>query len=113
MQAHFRAAWEWLAGHGPGTAECKSPPPPMFLAGDSSGGGSAMSFLLWLNCEDMKGRRPPELPMPSGGFFESPWTNLLSNSPSYYSNNAVFYPNRKEAQHGVWTQSSGAADAST
>lgn len=113
IQAHAKAAWEWLGGHGPNQAVCKSPPPPMFLAGDSSGGGSALSFLLWLNREDIKGTRPPKLPMPSGGFFESPWTNLLSNSPSYYSNNAVFYPNKEKATQGIWTKSSGAANAST
>lgn len=88
-------AWRWLADHGPHGQKCKRPhgrAPPMFLAGDSSGGGSAFSVLLQLNKRWQDGNLEG-LQRPSGAFLESPWLNLRSNTPTYYSNNFAAFPN--------------------
>lgn len=89
-------AWQWLAGHGPNgdPATCQA---PMFIAGDSSGGGTAFSLLLLLNQQQKAGTLT--VPMPAGALFESPWTNLKCNSPTYYSNNFGAWPNVEVARN--------------
>mmetsp|Transcript_88107 Transcript_88107/g.156211 ORF Transcript_88107/g.156211 Transcript_88107/m.156211 type:complete len:573 (+) Transcript_88107:86-1804(+) len=86
-------AWKWLASHGPHSKTCNNVPPPMFIAGDSSGGGTAMQTLLQLN----SWKRHSQLQsrgyvFPTGAFFESPWTNLKCNTPTYFSNNLAAGP---------------------
>lgn len=74
-------AFEWLATHGPQGADCSSEPTPALLVGgDSSGGGSAASFSLRVQAE--RERYPPL----AGVFLFSPWTNLVSDTPTYYYN---------------------------
>jgi len=75
-------ALKWLGENGP-SEKCRGKPaPPLFVGGDSSGGGSAMSVVLHLNAEP-RGLKGPKL---SGGFMFSPWTNLMCNTPEYYTN---------------------------
>mmetsp|Transcript_68400 Transcript_68400/g.147598 ORF Transcript_68400/g.147598 Transcript_68400/m.147598 type:complete len:565 (-) Transcript_68400:136-1830(-) len=88
IQEYAEEAWRWLAHHGPNAARCPNASPPMFIAGDSSGGGSAMSLLLRLNQRRRNGQLR-DLAMPAGAFFESPWLNLRSDTPTYWSNSYV------------------------
>eukprot|EP00928_Gymnodinium_smaydae_P039108 TRINITY_DN2679_c0_g1_i2.p1 TRINITY_DN2679_c0_g1~~TRINITY_DN2679_c0_g1_i2.p1 ORF type:complete len:769 (-),score=92.28 TRINITY_DN2679_c0_g1_i2:273-2513(-) len=82
---HSLAALNWLSANGP--RGCTNDPksgPPLFIGGDSSGGGSAMGTLLQLQIA-------PELLVGgsrklAGAFFYSPWTNLMCNTPDYFSN---------------------------
>lgn len=71
------AALRWLAVNGPKDCGTKYQP-PLFIGGDSSGGGTALSLVLRL-----KQGPGPKL---AGAVFFSPWTNLESNSPEYYTN---------------------------
>ncbi|CAK0905567.1 unnamed protein product [Prorocentrum cordatum] len=76
------SALRWLSQHGP-LDECRpSDRAPLLVAGDSSGGGTAMSLVLQLQA------RPELLPGASlvGAFMFSPWTNLMCNTPEYYTN---------------------------
>lgn len=96
-QDHVEHAWRWLASHGPNGTKCPGGhTPPLFVAGDSSGGGTALSFLLALRHKE-KYNSLDGLKMPSGAFFESPWTNLACDTPSYYSNNFAALPNKSYA----------------
>uniref|UniRef100_A0A7S4T9W5 Alpha/beta hydrolase fold-3 domain-containing protein n=1 Tax=Alexandrium monilatum TaxID=311494 RepID=A0A7S4T9W5_9DINO len=77
----------WLAAHGPEAAcasggQPRSEEAPLFVGGDSSGGGTAVSVVLQLQAT-------PELAPGvrlSGAAFFSPWTNLMCNTPEYYTN---------------------------
>lgn len=88
-------AWRWLADHGPDAESC-SGQVPMFVAGDSSGGGTAFSFLLSLRHREEEAALEG-LRMPAGALFESPWTNLKCDSPTYYTNNFAAWPTIEEA----------------
>eukprot|EP00889_Picochlorum_renovo_P008470 jgi/Picre1/35500/NNA_002961.t1 len=85
MSAHFLATHEpldLLEGKNT-TSNSMSEAPPMFISGDSSGGGSALSALV-------AQASPDGLPMAQGAVFDggvmySPWINLESNGPTYYS----------------------------
>lgn len=73
------SALQWLSKHGPFEG-CKEQV-PLFVGGDSSGGGTTMSLVLTL------AKRPHLLDQElAGAFFFSPWTNLMCNTPEYYSN---------------------------
>lgn len=81
LQASLEAL-RWLAETDP--PGCKGPstkPPLLFIAGDSAGGGTALSLMLELN---MKPHLLPDGRKLAGGFFYSPWTNLMCNTPDYY-----------------------------
>eukprot|EP00928_Gymnodinium_smaydae_P007690 TRINITY_DN12752_c0_g1_i1.p1 TRINITY_DN12752_c0_g1~~TRINITY_DN12752_c0_g1_i1.p1 ORF type:complete len:569 (+),score=31.88 TRINITY_DN12752_c0_g1_i1:71-1777(+) len=74
-------ALNWLSENGPSGNSCKGHAiPPLLVGGDSSGGGSALSLALHLQTEPTSG---PKL---SGIFVYSPWTNLMCDTPTYYSN---------------------------
>jgi len=75
------SALQWLEKNGP-YEDCPSDSSaPLFVGGDSSGGGTTMSLVLTLQ------EKPWLLQKPlSGAFFFSPWTNLMCNTPEYYSN---------------------------
>lgn len=84
VQDYILTATDWLATHGPrGCTNEVSDAPSIFIGGDSSGGGSALSAMLALQ------REPERLAGGkqkfAGGFFFSPWTNLLCNTPDYYT----------------------------
>mmetsp|Transcript_44970 Transcript_44970/g.89018 ORF Transcript_44970/g.89018 Transcript_44970/m.89018 type:complete len:676 (+) Transcript_44970:80-2107(+) len=72
-------AWVWLSKHGPGAQTCDGPA-VMFVAGDSSGATTALSLLLKLRNHSGLG------PSVAGFFAFSPWTNLASDTPTYYTN---------------------------
>lgn len=81
LQASLEAL-RWLAATDP--PGCKGPSTntsPLFIAGDSAGGGTALSLMLELN---MKPHLLPNGRKLAGGFFYSPWTNLMCNTPDYY-----------------------------
>ncbi|CAE8611651.1 unnamed protein product [Polarella glacialis] len=75
-------ALQWLAQHGPEKSCPKDVSPPLFVGGDSSGGGSALSLVMQLKA------KPEVLPglKLSGAILFSPWTNLMCNTPEYYTN---------------------------
>lgn len=79
MLASLLAAWVWLSTHGPGAQTCDSPA-AMFIAGDSSGATTGLSMLLELQTNAGLG------PSAAGFFAFSPWTNLASDTPTYYTN---------------------------
>ncbi|CAE8717080.1 unnamed protein product, partial [Polarella glacialis] len=54
---------------------------PIFIGGDSAGAGTALSLMLELN---MNPKLLPKGKRLAGGFFYSPWTNLMCNTPDYY-----------------------------
>ncbi|CAJ1460721.1 unnamed protein product [Effrenium voratum] len=73
------AALQWLSKNGP-VDGCKEEV-PLFVGGDSSGGGTTLSLVLTFQ------RRPQLLNQKlSGAFLFSPWTNLMCNTPEYYTN---------------------------
>ena len=57
--------------------------PPIFISGDSSGGGSALSALVAQASPD--GLPKAEGAKLAGGVVFSPWINLESNGPTYYT----------------------------
>ncbi|CAJ1363046.1 unnamed protein product [Effrenium voratum] len=72
-------ALQWLSKNGP-VDGCKEEV-PLFVGGDSSGGGTTLSLVLTLQ------RRPHLLSQKlAGAFLFSPWTNLMCNTPEYYTN---------------------------
>mmetsp|Transcript_33957 Transcript_33957/g.97653 ORF Transcript_33957/g.97653 Transcript_33957/m.97653 type:complete len:507 (+) Transcript_33957:49-1569(+) len=80
-----KKALSWLALHGPFPG-CVGRP-PLLVGGDSSGGGTALSLILEVKKhpesfqifpDDLTGR------IIAGGFFFSPWTNLVCDTPDYY-----------------------------
>lgn len=75
-------ALQWLAEHGPEDSCGSDARAPLFVGGDSSGGGTALSLVLELVAKPhlLPGRRL------SGAFLFSPWTNLMCNTPEYYTN---------------------------
>eukprot|EP00913_Durusdinium_trenchii_P029161 g27337.t1 len=77
-------ALQWLSLNGPFEGcdeEHGAKRVPLFVGGDSSGGGTTMSLVLTL------AKRPQLLGQKlAGAFFFSPWTNLMCNTPEYYSN---------------------------
>lgn len=83
-----RAALEWLGFYGPWEkSDCTGDHPPLFVGGDSSGGGTALSLLLHLKRSPHEYRLIPDDRtgrLVAGGFFFSPWTNLVCNTPDYY-----------------------------
>eukprot|EP00928_Gymnodinium_smaydae_P007197 TRINITY_DN1259_c0_g3_i1.p1 TRINITY_DN1259_c0_g3~~TRINITY_DN1259_c0_g3_i1.p1 ORF type:complete len:692 (-),score=132.19 TRINITY_DN1259_c0_g3_i1:294-2126(-) len=83
--AHSITALNWLASHGP--RGCTNDPkigPPLFIGGDSSGGGTALSTVIQLQiAPDMLVGGLRKL---AAAFFYSPWTNLVCNTPDYYTN---------------------------
>lgn len=80
---HVLVTIDWLATHGPhGCENIVGSAPPLFIGGDSSGGGSAISALLALQTSPRR-LAAGHLKV-AGGFFFSPWTNLLCNTPDYY-----------------------------
>eukprot|EP00930_Biecheleria_cincta_P053993 TRINITY_DN3984_c0_g2_i1.p1 TRINITY_DN3984_c0_g2~~TRINITY_DN3984_c0_g2_i1.p1 ORF type:complete len:651 (+),score=95.41 TRINITY_DN3984_c0_g2_i1:75-2027(+) len=72
----------WLARHGPDDSCSEDAHVPLVVGGDSSGGGTALSLLLQLQ------NKPDLLPgrQITGAFLFSPWTNLMCNTPEYYTN---------------------------
>ncbi|CAE7568219.1 est [Symbiodinium sp. CCMP2592] len=74
------AALQWLEVNGP-VEGCGKERPPLFVGGDSSGGGTTMSLVLTLKQTPHLLKRPLD-----GAFFYSPWTNLMCNTPEYYTN---------------------------
>ena len=57
--------------------------PPLFIAGDSAGGGTALSALVaQASPQGLPGSQGALL---SGGILFSPWIDLVSNTPTYYS----------------------------
>lgn len=63
-------AWRFVRAHRPGA--------PLLVAGDSAGGGLCLSLLVRL--------RDSGLPMPSGSFQLSPWTDLAVSGSSVDGN---------------------------
>jgi len=85
MLAAAKSALIWLSLHGP-LEDCTGHP-PIIVGGDSAGGGTALSLILevkkhpsvfQLFPDDRTGR------VIAGGFFFSPWTNLVCDTPDYY-----------------------------
>lgn len=72
----------WLARHGPDDSCSHDAHAPLLVGGDSSGGGTALSLVLQLQ------NKPDLLPGRQiiGAFLFSPWTNLMCNTPEYYTN---------------------------
>lgn len=71
-------------------ASCRpSTPVDMFVGGDSSGGSTALSVVLrWKLDPDIL----PSHASLAGGFFWSPWTNLMCNTPEYITNAYMHAP---------------------
>mmetsp|Transcript_6989 Transcript_6989/g.19810 ORF Transcript_6989/g.19810 Transcript_6989/m.19810 type:complete len:492 (-) Transcript_6989:94-1569(-) len=81
-------ALEWLSMHGPDGQDCPmSMHAPLFIGGDSSGGGSALSVLF-----EAQSRRELRKAV-AGAFAWSPWTNLMCDTPTYWSNSFSMIPN--------------------
>ncbi|CAE8623383.1 unnamed protein product [Polarella glacialis] len=77
------AALQYLVSNDP--PGCSGPDgheAPIFIGGDSAGGGTALSLMLELNMNPFLLPNGKRL---SGGFFFSPWTNLMCNTPEYYN----------------------------
>eukprot|EP00929_Paragymnodinium_shiwhaense_P070218 TRINITY_DN35549_c0_g1_i1.p1 TRINITY_DN35549_c0_g1~~TRINITY_DN35549_c0_g1_i1.p1 ORF type:complete len:690 (+),score=85.50 TRINITY_DN35549_c0_g1_i1:107-2071(+) len=73
---------QWLAVHGPDDSCDGDTHAPLFVGGDSSGGGTALSVVLTVaNDPQLIGNRKL-----AGTFLYSPWTNLMCNTPEYYTN---------------------------
>ena len=66
-----------------------STPVNLFVSGDSSGGTTALSVILrWKQDPDIL----PAHASIAGGFFWSPWTNLMCNTPEYVTNAYMHRP---------------------
>lgn len=93
------AAWRWLGSHGPNAIDCSAAPAvPQFVGGDSSGGATALSLLMELHRGAAAGRQGLG-PSVAGLFAYSAWTNLASDTPTYYSEAFARLPDGREMDY--------------